>query len=405
VSELGEILEALHDAPRGFDLLVGEISTWHDPETMRRAIERDARRSHAVLSAISVEAPGPSEPPVTRLWLSRDGRFRAEGPWGVQVFDGQHVWVRQGDRLMQLPPADGLSNRIAGGHLVEPWATLSLFALRVTNRARVAGQDVVVLAGVPRPDSEAHGAATLRGMGADRASAHVDPRTGIMLRFETWFEGQPSSRAEFEAIEYDVALAHDPFRFEPDPADRIWTPHDSKRSMLEQAGVDPEGVDLDDDRAVMEAVMSRRGPGPGAAAIRPLQPVALSDWFMPVASPPEPDAARADVIDAIEYMSELDEHGALPNVQGGSNLGDALAQAQQRTTNDEPARFVVDEVAFVRADEAVVRFRVFARLAPGGFPMTGRVLRVNDRWKVERGTFCSLLAMGGVACPPPPDHP
>jgi hypothetical protein len=38
-----------------------------------------------------------------------------------------------------------------------------------------------------------------------------------------------------------------------------------------------------------------------------------------------------------------------------------------------------------------------------GLNHSGHAVRVGDEWKVSRDTWCGLVRMIGVECPPPPD--
>jgi hypothetical protein len=38
-----------------------------------------------------------------------------------------------------------------------------------------------------------------------------------------------------------------------------------------------------------------------------------------------------------------------------------------------------------------------------GLNHTGHAMRMGDEWKVSRDTWCGLVRMIGVECPPPPD--
>jgi hypothetical protein len=55
-------------------------------------------------------------------------------------------------------------------------------------------------------------------------------------------------------------------------------------------------------------------------------------------------------------------------------------------------------IKFLNASEAVVWFR--STYLP---TRKGRAVLAGDRWKVSRATYCGLIAMAGVTCPPPPD--
>ena len=58
----------------------------------------------------------------------------------------------------------------------------------------------------------------------------------------------------------------------------------------------------------------------------------------------------------------------------------------------------IERVLFLNTDEAVVWFDL--RYGP---VREGRAVRVDGRWKVSRDTYCGLLELAGVRCPPPPE--
>ena len=60
---------------------------------------------------------------------------------------------------------------------------------------------------------------------------------------------------------------------------------------------------------------------------------------------------------------------------------------------------VVDEVRFIDASHAAVRFGLTTNgqgLIPPG---VGRVVLIDGQWLVSRDTFCRILMVGGVYCP------
>ncbi len=408
MSEMGDILEAMNEGPHGFDVLLGEVAGWSDRDVIRRAMERRSGSVavSAVLSA-RVDGPAPPDRPITRLWFARDGRYRAEQYWGVTVFDGSDLWTRHGEQVNRYSSHDDPLSSLPCALLVRPASQLALAPFAIVERLRVAGRSCVTLECSPSPRLRPHLAGS--GLiGADRVRLDVDPRTGVLLRVRSWFEGQPAMEMAFEALEYDAPLVHDPFRYDAEPGTEVRTDRERRRQMLEHLGVDPSDVDVDDEQAVQEAIRARGPMGPPGPMTPPVPGTRpqLADRHMPVGPPPEDvDAARAAVIEAVEHMNDIDDGGGLPNVQGGSNLGAAVEAAGARVDVEDKATFVVDDVVFVREDEAVVAFRVMVPIAAGGFPQTGRVSRIGDHWKVERATLCTLLGMAGVECPPAPEEP
>ncbi len=63
----------------------------------------------------------------------------------------------------------------------------------------------------------------------------------------------------------------------------------------------------------------------------------------------------------------------------------------------------VDSVRFVSEDEAEVHFTLWlSQFGAQGLNHTGHAVRMGDEWKVSRDTWCGLVRMIGVECPPPP---
>lgn len=46
---------------------------------------------------------------------------------------------------------------------------------------------------------------------------------------------------------------------------------------------------------------------------------------------------------------------------------------------------------------------LLARFGPSGLQRAGHAVRTSDGWKVARDTWCALIGLAGVTCPPPED--
>ena len=64
---------------------------------------------------------------------------------------------------------------------------------------------------------------------------------------------------------------------------------------------------------------------------------------------------------------------------------------------------VVDDIKFLRSDEAVVWFSLEVNGNRPGIVdgREGRALLVNHRWIIERATLVDLIGFAGVSVPPP----
>jgi hypothetical protein len=390
MSELGDVLEAMNAAPRGFEVLLGEISAWRD--LYARGHGGPSEGAEITGDPIDAEVPEHHE---IRLWMATDGRFRIQRQWGEEVFDGVHLWMQKDDVVSQLAPHGDPSGVLGeSGFLVSPREASAAAKLEVSGHTRVAGHPAVVVEGALRGDHHRFPTAFVVRR-ANRLRLAVDVRTGVILRAEGWLDARLLMRLEFEALEYDAPLVHDPFVFEAADHLVVHTIEEMQRERRRRHANEEPRLAPDIERSVSTARTTWVAP-----------PSLLADRFMPLGSPPEDaDAARVAVTHAVVHMNELDDTGGLPNVQGGSNLGPSVEAAAAQVHIEEQAAFEVDDILFVRADEAVVAFRVLVPKMAGGFSQTGRVIKVGDRWKVERATMCNLLGMAGVACPPPPDGP
>ena len=128
---------------------------------------------------------------------------------------------------------------------------------------------------------------------------------------------------------------------------------------------------------------------------------------IPTVGPPEDEpAARASIEYVYSHHDETDATGEdLVNVQGGAGLAGPLQQAGRRIPGSPSgtAKIVVDDIKFLRPDEAVVWFSVEVDGNRLGFVngREGRAVLDGGRWMVEHATLVDLLGMAGVRVPPP----
>ena len=131
---------------------------------------------------------------------------------------------------------------------------------------------------------------------------------------------------------------------------------------------------------------------------------------VPIAgSPPQDvDTARAEIVAAFAGSRTLSDDGhSIPTVEKGETLGPILVAANQRQAGIAPetadVTITVDEITFFDATHAAV----WISITVDGRTMLqhhrGDALIVEGVWKVARSTFCGLMAMAGVPCPPEPD--
>jgi hypothetical protein len=138
---------------------------------------------------------------------------------------------------------------------------------------------------------------------------------------------------------------------------------------------------------------------------------AESEWG-PVYLPPRvfgPEPADPAAIAEIERAfttlfddSATDEARAEALEDGGSLLA-VLAEARARHPSVGPVQVRVERVRFL--DERHARARFVILLGRGGPSFDGEAVAADGRWQVRRETFCQVMAMAGVRCPPQSREP
>jgi hypothetical protein len=148
------------------------------------------------------------------------------------------------------------------------------------------------------------------------------------------------------------------------------------------------------DRCVAQAheVVASASPGQKLLRIRPAP------------GPADRDAAEAAVERAFETVfnpqTSIEEH--CRSIENGDNLGSTMEQVRQRYAPYRTMDVSVDYIRFLGEDEAEVQFTLFVSgFAPSGMHHTGHAVRIGGEWKVSRATWCGLVRMVGIECPPP----
>jgi hypothetical protein len=93
---------------------------------------------------------------------------------------------------------------------------------------------------------------------------------------------------------------------------------------------------------------------------------------------------------------------AVESVEGGATLGPTLLAAQTRSPFPSTADITIEvsRVEFTDAEHAEVTYTVTTDGVPRLSDRPGRATVVNGAWKVARSTFCDLMRLAGVECPP-----
>ena len=230
-----------------------------------------------------------------------------------------------------------------------------------------------------------------------------DMDTGIILRHVGLVDGDPCAIDEFKDLVINQPIPDEDFAFVPPPDATVERLIDRLIAHAEMRGVDLSDVDVTDKTAVQAAMSSSRTGGP----LDQTMMESKRAKHIPTAGPPaDEDSARSAIEYVYSHHDETDATGEdLVNVQGGAGLAGPLQQAGRRIPGSPSgtAKIVVDDIKFLRPDEAVVWFSVEVDGNRLGFVngREGRAVLDGGRWLVEHATLADLLGMAGVQVPPP----
>lgn len=406
MSRKGDLLELIDGAPLGVTSLTGSVWTWTHRERARRAFT-ELTRSHGSSFAVGgTGGPvGLTRDQHVRVWLALPDRWRLECDDYVDVRDGRTRWAGSPTHVTEVDDDRTGVEDTQIGLLISPGRRL-LGALRFGEPAEdtVAGRPCLKVAATLRNSKGARGfdpGAVLLG-GTDH-SLWIDGETGIVLRHVTLIDDEPCAVTEFTEVRINPPIADLEFEFVPPSGADVEQHVELLLRMAEQQGADLTGIDREDPRAVQAAIHDTMRPD------RPIPEVRLEEQrakHVPVGDPPDDEAAaRSSIEHAFTHYDEVDETGtALVNVQRGEGLAGPLREAQHRVPVPVGGRahIVVDDIVFLRSDEAVVWFSV--EVDGNRFPMVngreGRAVRVGDRWLIEHATLVDLLRFARVIVPP-----
>jgi hypothetical protein len=118
--------------------------------------------------------------------------------------------------------------------------------------------------------------------------------------------------------------------------------------------------------------------------------------------PGDEEAARSEIVRAFGQALVLSpDRRTVPSVEGGELLGPCLKEAQERhaSLRRSDGAVIIDRIEFVDETHASVLFAV-AREGISPDVRSGEALMVDSTWKMARATFCALMTLAGVTCPP-----
>ena len=254
MSDLGRVLELLHDSPSLWRTLRAEGIEWTNPPLAREAFTRGIdelpgrllgpnglKTPSGFLSTTSgslgfISSTGDDASAFTdgfnttetwKLWMEQPDRRRVEFEAGHRTVTA--VWV--GDTWWSWAPNRGAMTNAGDPHhghgkgpseaLVETQTLVGVLDFEALNQEQFLGRDVVRVRATPRPQHmmsrfALHGL----GSGADDYLLSVDAERGVILRSEARLRDQPFKVIEMTDVTFDESLPPDTFA-SPVPADEV----------------------------------------------------------------------------------------------------------------------------------------------------------------------------------------
>ncbi len=118
--------------------------------------------------------------------------------------------------------------------------------------------------------------------------------------------------------------------------------------------------------------------------------------------PVDEESARMEIALAFGHALVLSEdRRTVPSVEGGELLAPCLKEAQERyaALRRNEGTVVIDHVQFVDEEHASLMVAMTLEGVPS-LRIHGDALVIDSVWKVARSTFCELMRLTGVECPP-----
>jgi hypothetical protein len=403
VTGWGEVLEAMHLAPRGVRTVRLVVDQRHGgvviptgpppPEPGGLGIGTSIVTGRSITRAtVTFTASGAAGDPIapwrTQLWYEAGtGRYRLRRAGSTTVVDGTHRWSDAGEGRVLKAPLDAQPEHEILLLLTNPEALLGWFRFDDHDATTALGRPAHWIRGTRR-NTPIAGVLDVFLPG-DTVDAVADAETGVLLELQLRAGPAPTFSMHVTECAFDDFDPDEVLTFEVPPGARVLTPEMFHEELRAEH-------------------LARRGPGFGDGLLGTGRRPALAEVSMAIGPPPDDiEGATAAIRFAVEHLTDIDDDDRCPHIQGGENLADCVRQTRRSAFVDEdhPATYECGEIAFVRADEADVRFRVVVPKAPvGGIDTQGRALMIGGRWVIDRATVCGLFSMAGVTCPPPPRH-
>lgn len=236
-----------------------------------------------------------------RLLLAPGGQYRFEPDDGHPdededevrfiVSDGESCWVVRNDEADQSV-ADLAHPPFAD--IVRPTWLMSQLRLSTTATADVAGRSAIEVRGTPRLPADRWGLFPAR---LDRVDIVIDAELGLVLRYESVFDGQPLSSLEIADLVINPSAAADPARFRPDEGVEIEPDGVGPARSHRYWGGDDIEPDSSIDKRRMALNLARGAVYLAARQLakteQPDDPDADTEAEMPASAPPIPGPAPA----------------------------------------------------------------------------------------------------------------
>lgn len=290
-------------------------------------------------------------------------RWRVDRPGTREIANGTTVTVASGDQATRIVQESSRGPGEPLGRVLQPWQLATLFEFGEASALTRHGRKAISAIGVARD---------LPGLSAPDLGDHlrvlIDLDRALVVQWQSWWQGQDLAEFTIDNLDFDTQISDQDLNFTPTPGMRVRTEEDLKAEFRQRQ----RSRQADTSDLLSQHVP--RGPGPTDEA----------------------EATEA-IRRAIENLATTTDDGEdAPNVQAGDGLGPACTQAQSRHAG-VTLRLITHR--FLSHDEAVVVFAPEG--GPGPIQVEGRVLRINERWVVERATAARLLRRAGAHPPPP----
>jgi hypothetical protein len=403
MDRLGNLLELIETAPVGLRTLTGSLWHWTHLERSRWAIDEMSRRGGNSISRLTLggERSGVIRDETLRVWLDFPNRWRLESADRLDIKDGDNRWIGDPHQVIALENDRSNIDQTEVGILVEPGPhVFGGLQFETPVHDEIDGR-LCWKSNSSRTGSHGHMPMYLGlRLGGIDHTFWFDAETGIVLRHVGLIDREPCRITELKDVVINQPIPGETFQFIPPLDAVVESQFDRLLHMAETQGVDLTDVDRSNVPAVRKALANRGHPHVGRPEMRLEMRRAK---HIPADGPPDDEARARSLIEyAYSHDLETDDTGeVLLNIQGGRGLSEYLRQARQRIAEGD-VRFVVDDVKFLRPDEAVVWFSLEIDGNRPGLVVgrEGRALLIDGRWVIEHATLVDLLGIAGVAVPP-----